>query len=186
MMNLFKQKIKDTLLQLYVWHIERKGTKKNHPHHNFEPNQVGLLYTYEPERLDKTSAILRFAEKLTSLGKKVHIICYQPNNNLPPPKGILTFSKEHMNLWGNFTHPALLAFSKTHFEVFYYLGLETEPMIDYFVAACQARYKVATLPTDKMHLFQVNFKNFVDQNQPINFEELFTKILHYTQKLQLL
>jgi hypothetical protein len=188
MIHSFKETIKDKLWAFYTQRIHRSKSKRKHaiPIPSVPAaKKVGLLYTYEQGRPEKTAAVRRFAEKITAIGPTVYILSYQPNEKSPVPRGITAFTRQDIDYWGRSNHKGLIAFWETSFDHLYYLDLISEPITDYVIVNSKAHYKIAPFIAGKVYLFDINFKSLLSAQEKINYETLLCTMLTSINQLQL-
>jgi len=184
MISFLKDSLKNKLLALYARYTKRHKKKVSIVANNQLPLTIGLIYTLEVDKPEKTEAVLRAVEKIKATGKQVKVLCYLPVHQMSPTRSFKSFSKQDINFLGNTKKRELNDFLKTHFEHLYHLDLASDPVLDYIITICSAKSKIGNFMVGRDSIFDILFKGLVEPDKKFTFDSLIKKMLNYMQLLQ--
>ena len=175
--------IKNNLLSFYTRQLS-KVKKKYKKQENGLSSGVGLLYTLDSNNPQKTEAIVRAVKIIESSGESVEILCYLPDKIIQPLNEFMYFHTKDVNYLGKFNQQQVKKFLETNFYYFYHIDLVSEPILDYIVAKCKAKYKIGNFTNNRSYIFDILFKDLIRSSDKVNFDNLINKMLEYTQLLK--
>ncbi len=173
-------RIKEKLLAFYARRCAKQDRAVRTNVGFREARAIGILYSLDSP--EKHEPVRHLAERLTKLGKRVEVLCYEPGLIQTPDLPYPTIMLRDIKLWGKIDHPQAQDFINRPFDYLYHVDLVKNPVVDFFLAKCQAKCRVGHYEEDRASFFEimVTFNRREGRN---DIGGLIEQMVHYTQPL---
>ncbi len=135
-----------------------------------------IINTSEEFGLKSISTYIKLLEEE---GKKLQILCFINNNEIPNfPFHFNIFSKKDFNWKGMVVEPGLAKFINNEFDYLFSLDFSQAPEIEYVLAASKAKFRAGAFDINKKDLYELMV-------QPTNksIDSLFSHLYYYSKKI---
>lgn len=126
-----------------------------------------------------TKSIAAFIKLLQDEGKKVEVLCYLNNKDVPNfPFGFNHYSSKDFNWYAKLTSPSVKKFINSNFDFLFSLDLSQTLAVEYVLASSKAECRVGPFIQNKKDLYELMV-------QPTNksIDSLFSHLYYYCKKI---
>lgn len=171
--------IKQKLLALHTRRLIKKSQTVRVSVGYAQAQRIGILYTQGDA--EKKEAVQALATQMQEMGKELDTLCYIAQAGTAQPEVCPTLTPAAISLWGRARDAAVHRWLTTPFDYLYHVDAVSDPVLDYCLAACQAKCRVGLLDMCRVGLFEIMVA--LASSKPHTPSHLMEVMLHYTKQL---